>query len=55
MKSIIDISDLPNSMDLEELMEVKGGLVDNNQICSLIGCAFIAITFPDVTNLKEDV
>lgn len=39
MKSIINISDLPNSLELEELMEVKGGLVDNNKICSLIGSA----------------
>lgn len=40
MKPIINISDLPNSLDLEELMEVKGGVVDNNTICTLIGCAF---------------
>jgi len=39
MKQIIKISDLPNLMDVEELMEVKGGFVDNNKICSLIGSA----------------
>lgn len=39
MKSVVQISDLPNVLSVDELMEVKGGLVDNNKICSLIGAA----------------
>jgi hypothetical protein len=39
MKSVVQISDLPNVLSVDELMEVKGGLVDNNKICSLIGSA----------------
>jgi hypothetical protein len=38
-QSIIKISDLPNFMDVEEVMEVKGGAVsDNTEVC-LIGSA----------------
>lgn len=39
MKSVVQISDLPNVLSVDELMEVKGGLVDNNKICFLIGAA----------------
>lgn len=37
MKAILCISDLPNKLNIEELMEVTGGLADNNDICALIG------------------
>lgn len=37
MKPIVKISDLPNVLSVEELMEVKGGLLDNNRICAVIG------------------
>lgn len=37
MKPIVKISDLPNVLSIDELMEVKGGLLDNIKICALIG------------------
>ncbi len=33
MKSIIKIQDLPETLDMEELMEVKGGYVEEIAIC----------------------
>lgn len=39
MKSIVSIAELPNVLSVDELMEVKGGLVDNIQLCSLVGSA----------------
>lgn len=37
MKPIVKISDLPNVLSIDELMEVKGGLLDNNKVCLLLG------------------
>lgn len=39
MKSIVNISDLPNELSIDELLEVKGGLVDNNKLCSIFNSA----------------
>lgn len=40
MKPIVQISDLPNVLSIDELLEVKGGLVDNAKICAIFGLAF---------------
>lgn len=37
MTQIIKIKDLPNVLSVDELLEVKGGLLDNNLLCSVFG------------------
>jgi hypothetical protein len=39
-QSIIKISDLPNFMDVEEVMEVKGGAVSGNTGVCVLGSAY---------------
>lgn len=37
MKSIVKIEDIPSALPIEQLMEVKGGLLDGISICSIFG------------------
>ena len=39
MKPIVQISDLPGALSVDELMEVRGGLAETNAICGLFGSA----------------
>lgn len=34
MKSVVQISDLPDVISVDELMDVKGGIADTNFFCS---------------------
>ena len=33
MKQIVKLQDIPETLNMQELMEVKGGASDHNQIC----------------------
>lgn len=35
MNQIVKIQDLPETLDMQELMEVKGGILDKSQVCIL--------------------
>lgn len=39
MNNQLSLSEIPCDLSVDELLEVKGGLGDNNKICSLFGCA----------------
>ena len=39
MKSVVQISDLPDVMSVDELMDVKGGISNNGGFCGLFSSA----------------
>ena len=39
MKSVVQISDLPDVMSVDELMDVKGGIAGNGALCGFFSSA----------------
>lgn len=35
MNQIVKLQDIPETLDMQELMEVKGGILDKSQVCIL--------------------
>lgn len=45
MKSVVQISDLPDVMSVDELMDVKGGISGNGALCGFFSSAVTCTVF----------